>query len=418
MTGWFTATDAVWKKNELKVATPAVHIDYGVSFDPAEDGARLWCAISVKPQNFVFRRWQNRFLADMELECSIVKSGKGVLATRFFRDSLLAGDYQQTHETDEYRLYQFRVPVEEGAYRLRVVVRDRISQKEAVWEEAFEVHPPDRRLAVSDLQIAHRGVLFDQNNLKYSRGVVLYPERLFGAPEPQLFYYFEIYSWKQNEFGRVEIQVQLRTPDNRRIPVLHRKHPLKVSPFPVFGSVATDTLRPGKYFLVTTVKSADGLVTLQKAKSFWVFQNPADLRFRDYPAVLAELGLIAGREEMTYLKKIPRSLRQQAVDRFWKLRDPTPHTPANEVMTEFYRRVLFARLYFEGGKWNARKLSDRAKVYIVYGRPDKVLRNSNPLLRKNVEVWIYQRLDIQAIFLDEYGFGDYRLVEPFSLLQE
>ncbi len=149
-----------------------------------------------------------------------------------------------------------------------------------------------------------------------------------------------------------------------------------------------------------------------------MFQNPADLRFRDYPAVLAELGLIAGREEMTYLKKIPRSLRQQAVDRFWKLRDPTPHTPANEVMTEFYRRVLFARLYFEGGKWNARKLSDRAKVYIVYGRPDKVLRNSNPLLRKNVEVWIYQRLDIQAIFLDEYGFGDYRLVEPFSLLQE
>ncbi|NOX36260.1 MAG: GWxTD domain-containing protein [Calditrichaeota bacterium] len=416
--GLIHASAGTWKKNELKIAHPAVHIDYGLTFDPQTESSRLWCAVSVKAQNFVFLRDGQRFWADVELECLLMRPHSGVVATRIYRDTLLAGDYRQTHDADEYRLFQFRLPVEAGKYQLRIVVRDRISRKEAIWEEEFDVQLPDSRLAVSDIQLAHRGVIFDQNNLKYSRGVVLYPERLFGLPEPKLFYYFEIYSREWINDQPVEIQVRLRTPDHRNIPVLFRQQRLKIEKFPVFGTIETDTLPPGEYFLVATVKSANGRVAVQKAKSFWVYQNPADLRFRPYEAVLAELRLIATREEMAYLKKIPHSLRQQAVDRFWELRDPTPMTPANEVMTEFYRRVLFARMYFENGNLNDPHLSDRSKVYIVYGRPDKVLRNSNPLLRKNVEVWIYQRLEIQAIFLDEYGFGDYRLVEPFSLLQD
>ena len=407
-----------WKKNELKIAHPAVHIDYGLVFDPQSESSRLWCAISVKAQNFVFLRDGQWFWADVELECLIMRPQDEVVFTRIYRDTLLARDYLQTHYADEYRLFQIRAPLAVGKYLLRVIVRDKISHKEAIWEEAFEVPLPDARLAVSDIQLAHRGVIFNQNNLKFSRGVVLYPERLFGLPEPKLFYYFEIYSRHLHHEQPVEIQLRLRTPDHQNIPVLFRQQPLKIKKFPVFGAIATDTLPPGEYFLVATVKLANGTVAVQKAKSFWVYQNPIDLRFRPYEAVLAELRLIANRQEMAYLKKIPQSLRQQAIHRFWELRDPTPMTPANEVMAEFYRRVLFARMYFENGDLNEPHLSDRSKVYIVYGKPDKVFRNSNPLLRKNVEVWIYQRLEIHAIFIDEYGFGDYRLVEPFSLLQD
>ena len=98
---------------------------------------------------------------------------------------------------------------------------------------------------------------------------------------------------------------------------------------------------------------------------------------------------------------------------FWKRRDPTSDTPANEAMTSFYGRVATVnRMFREGGAaeipgWR----TDRGRIYLKYGPPSAVLRRPQPPSTNPYEVWRYekQRL-LKFVFLDLTRFGNYTLI--------
>jgi len=98
---------------------------------------------------------------------------------------------------------------------------------------------------------------------------------------------------------------------------------------------------------------------------------------------------------------------------FWKRRDPTPDTPANEAMTGFYDRVATVnRMFREGGAaeipgWR----TDRGRIYLKYGPPTAVLNRPQPASTNPYEVWRYekQRL-LKFVFLDLTRFGNYALI--------
>lgn len=99
--------------------------------------------------------------------------------------------------------------------------------------------------------------------------------------------------------------------------------------------------------------------------------------------------------------------------RFWKRRDPTPDTPRNEARERFYNRVTTVnRLFREGGAaeipgWR----TDRGRIYLKYGRPDRVLRRPNPSSTNPYEVWRYVRVPQRKfLFCDLTRFGNYALI--------
>jgi hypothetical protein len=51
-------------------------------------------------------------------------------------------------------------------------------------------------------------------------------------------------------------------------------------------------------------------------------------------------------------------------------------------------------------------------VFIILGSPNNVDRHPFALESKPYEVWQYYELNRTFIFVDETGFGDYRLVTP------
>jgi GWxTD domain-containing protein len=105
------------------------------------------------------------------------------------------------------------------------------------------------------------------------------------------------------------------------------------------------------------------------------------------------------------------STRQVAWDAFWARRDPTPDTPRNEAMTEFFRRVRFANRNFAGQAVTGWR-SDQGRVYIRHGAPDQVDDRPATFYDPPLQIWHYQRLNRRYVFADREGFGRFELIYP------
>jgi GWxTD domain-containing protein len=132
---------------------------------------------------------------------------------------------------------------------------------------------------------------------------------------------------------------------------------------------------------------------------------------KDLDVAINQLRYIATDAELSHIKDgaTPEE-RQKSFVEFWKKKDPNPNTPRNEKMEEYYAKVEYANKHFshyvEG--WR----TDMGMVFIIFGAPNSVDRHPFEIDSKPYEVWSYYDLNHQFIFVDESGFGDYRLTTP------
>lgn len=66
------------------------------------------------------------------------------------------------------------------------------------------------------------------------------------------------------------------------------------------------------------------------------------------------------------------------LDAYWKGRDPTPSTAANEARDQFYARVDYANRNFGTAGIEKGMDSDRGRTYILYGEPSEIRREVMP----------------------------------------
>jgi len=93
----------------------------------------------------------------------------------------------------------------------------------------------------------------------------------------------------------------------------------------------------------------------------------------------------------------------------WKKFDPTPKTPFNELMAEFYRRADFASNEFRSVSQPDGALTDRGKIYLIYGKPDSVERSFSKDGRA-IEIWTYNSSrNLKFTFIDENKNGNFIL---------
>jgi len=148
--------------------------------------------------------------------------------------------------------------------------------------------------------------------------------------------------------------------------------------------------------------------TVRRDKTFEVDQSRATLGFASAQSVDV-LRYIATQQEIDEIGRLhDEDARKAYWDVFWKRRDPTPDTPENETRDTFYQRVQYANQHFATGGpgWK----SDMGRIYIVYGRPDEVVRNPFNFDRPPEQIWYYYRDRRTFVFVDHDGFGRYELV--------
>ncbi|MGH7725046.1 MAG: GWxTD domain-containing protein [Candidatus Eiseniibacteriota bacterium] len=135
-------------------------------------------------------------------------------------------------------------------------------------------------------------------------------------------------------------------------------------------------------------------------------------RGQNYATVIEILSYIATDADDQMLRSAQtEDDRQRAWEAFWQRRDPTPDTPRNEAMLDFFRRVRYANQNF-AGQTTAGWRTDQGRIYIKYGAPDQIEERSATFYDPPLLIWSYFSLRRQFVFADREGFGRYELVSP------
>jgi GWxTD domain-containing protein len=128
----------------------------------------------------------------------------------------------------------------------------------------------------------------------------------------------------------------------------------------------------------------------------------------NFSEMLEILSIIAEEKELSDLREASEEERADAWLRFWKKRDPTPSTAGNEEMERFLGRVNYAVKNFSQFRPGWR--TDRGRIYIKYGEPDKIINTDGKVLGSRIQYWIYYSQGLAYVFEDASGMGEYQLL--------
>ena len=127
---------------------------------------------------------------------------------------------------------------------------------------------------------------------------------------------------------------------------------------------------------------------------------------------LSQMNYILTSDERKELKKLKQSDKENFFKKAWARRDPKPDTKVNELMDEYYGRVSFTEENFSRGTSGGWR-SDMGMIFILFGKPDDIQRHTSIQSNYSYETWYYFSIGQEFAFIDDYGFGDYRLRYPF-----
>ena len=173
---------------------------------------------------------------------------------------------------------------------------------------------------------------------------------------------------------------------------------------------------PSKYF--KSIKNKFKVLINQDGKElnrefvFGTFKSGISNSVNDIELAIKQMKYLLSKEDANMFKSKNKFEREDYFNQIWKKLDPTPESDYNELMEEYYKRVDYTNEHFDG--WQPGWETDRGMIYILFGAPDQINRyNSTNSMNKTRQIWYYQKIAKEFSFIDQNGFGDYRLENQF-----
>ncbi len=352
-----------------------------------------------------------RYKAGYMLTARIKRADNTLVKEATWRRSLVKGTFEETRGKDKYDVSMHRFTLDPDDIILEVDFEDKESENEYTLSQTLKVRRYDPNLVgMSDLMIV--------SGIKKKNGKTVltpYVSPNIGELKNGFDIFFEVY----NPFRAQPVKIKYTIRSARARVILEKSDTthLREGRNTFISHISNSDLGIGSYTLtVEMYRQGDTSRTGRFASVSkpiiveWLsFGKPVSIANLD--EAIEQLRYIATSEEMDSLQNAPTAEeKRRRFEMFWKRRDPTPETEANEVMTEYYNRVAYANLHFkhyiEGWK------TDRGMIYIIYGPPSYIDRHPFDPDVKPYEVWEYYDINRRYIFVDETGFGDYRLLYP------
>lgn len=400
------AQEETYEQNFKVLGEPKYFQDFITYYSVKDQLPRVDIYIQVPYKNIQFVKSGQGFTARYSVTASVFDEDKErLIVEKTWNQTVNQIDFQQTIVKENYSLSMRSFDLEPGTYNIRTAVTDRDSRQEYNSENLYTVPEFDEKYETSGLLLIS-GVTVAESDSQIIPNI----SRNVKTSEDGLSLYYEIYS-KADSSKDLVLQYSISNKDNE---VIHKELlNKKITPGTnqLFHKLDDLDLELGTFVVAAAVLDDDHDEISSSKKSFFSRWIGLPTSIKDLERAIAQLVYIASPEELSYIEDAKD--RKEQTDRFlafWKAKDPSPNDEANAVFDEYYRRIAFANEnfshYMEG--WR----SDRGMVFVILGPPNNVDRHPFEYDSKPYEIWEYYDLNKSFIFVDETGFGDYRLVTP------
>lgn len=375
-----------------------------VFYSSEQHKPRLDAYIEIPLENLQFKKNSSTKMYDASINYSvkITNIAKEVVVNESITDYVSTDKSSQKNLDESAKFIVKEYFLNPGRYNVEITLSDINTKKEKTLIKQIEVTDFSKKdISFSDIMLV--------SNLKQENGkkviTPLVDKNIENLKDMYLF--FEIYNSKDiNE--TVDFTYRITDKNNNII----EKGDLSYSILPginkFFEKIKTANLVFGDYKLEINGKSS-GQIFAEKNFSNRISGIPVNTKELDI--MIDQLIYIATSDEINKIKNgSTGEMKEKYFIEFWKSKDPSPNTAKNELMNEYYKRINTANdrysHYIDGWK------TDMGMVYIIYGEPSNIERHPFSDNAKPYEIWDFYSVNKQFIFVDESGFGDYKLATP------
>jgi len=378
----------------------ALNIDYIVLFTDDPGKRRLRIFANVVYDDLQFLKEDSLFKAEYRVTFSLLDAKGGYITGDRIDKTIVTRDYYATNSRSQYDWVEANFDLAPGNYKLILDLVDTDSRSSDRAEREIKVSSFKEEDILVAGPILLDTVMVDENN-----NVSLTPSisgTVFTG-EKNIWVYFEVMC---REYP-ADVSVTYHLIDSKggeRLTGDFSRH--------IESAVLRDKFRLDlgefnfdDYQLVLKVEQ--GKKQTSKTKKFRIHWPELPPTIRDLDNAIEQLTYIATERDITRLKVDYEGRRLEMFLEYWRKWAKT-EAEAFNLMEEYYRRIYESNQYFSEGGWK----SDRGHVYVLYGPPGEIERHPYDIYSKAYEVWYYLEDNRQFIFVDEGGFGDYRLRSP------
>jgi len=386
------------KKPELKVK---YYQDF-LSFKGDEGKTRVDVFIQVPYNAVQFVKTGQGFEASYSLAVSIYDQDKQNLITeKIWNEKIVAISFELTSSPENFNLGHRSFELAPGIYTIQTSLTDNDSKNQYDSESKYEVKSFTSMPSISDIMLVSKKTIVDGNTK-----IIPNVSRNILTDRDNLSTFFEIYS-----DTTLSLIVDYRILDEEEIEIsdVAKKVDLNKGTTQVFNSIDSLNLNLGNYLLKISLLDSSGKVYSYSVKSFvsrW-FGVPNSIT--DLDKAIDQMVYIASPEDISYIEDAPDQMEKaKRFVAYWGKYDSNPADAYNPVFNEYYSRVEMANANFTTYSLEGWR-SDRGMVFIILGSPDNIERHPFEYYAKPYEIWQYYNLNRSFLFVDNTGFGDYRL---------
>ena len=370
---------------------------------PSADLNQSKCTITIAVpyDELIFVRVDSGFQASYSFSMYLFdQKKKDVLFKKEWNRTVFARSFEETNLRSNLDGFQTEILHAPGKYRLVFMVEDAHVKKPFYKEIPLEIKN------FQTLPIGVSSIILQDSLLHVGKKNVSFRPNVSNIFARNFFAVFEVI---KNTPGSRDVLFQIQDQENKAI--------LQRDTFRVSGEkklfrfaplVQVDSLKSGKYWVEVSVSG--GRKKSMERTAFEIWKTMEFKNGKELDRAIETLIYIAPPEIFDRMKQAKSfSEKKRLFEKFWKGVDPTPETEINELQLEYYRRVTYANRHFEVLDQEGWR-SDRGKTYILYGPPDSVEHQIDSQSR-DYEIWRYNQLKQEFVFFDQFGNGNYRLIE-------
>jgi GWxTD domain-containing protein len=384
----------------LVAASGAIPFVGSVSFlrAPSSDSTLVLVALSMPSTSLSFTREGDRYSAVYNPRLEI-RRGDTVVRTVDVRETVRVQTFRETSRTDESIIWQQYIRLAPGSYLFQIGVRDEAGIRNSAEEVTIEVPRMASRVLSSPIPVYEA----------IARSAVDSLPRILARPRSSVMF-------GQDSVLPVYIEATGPNAPNRLDVVLASEDRVvlwrSTADLDVTGPVRSATLvipvaRMG--IGITTLRlSAPGVADTSRARILVSLGD--DLPIASFDEMVSYLRWFATADKLRALRDATPENQAEAWATFLRTTDPFPGTPENEALRDYFIRIRTANLRFRDDGpvgWQ----TDRGTAFVALGDPDEVYdSNANdPTARVRQQVWVYREHRLQLVFIDQSGFGRWRL---------